>query len=102
MYFVYLLKCKDTTIYTGITTNLERRFEEHKKGMGARYTRGHKVGKIVYFERKRNRSTASKREAEIKSWTRAQKLMFIKKHSANKIVSALVRTQSTVRYNNPT
>lgn len=78
MYFVYILKCKDGSLYTGITTDLERRLEEHKNGTGAKYTRGKKAGNIVYSEKKRNRSTASRREAEIKSWTRAEKLALIK------------------------
>lgn len=78
MYFVYILKCKDGSLYTGITTDLARRLNEHKKGIGAKYTRGKKVGAIVYSERKKNRSTASKREAEIKSWTRTEKLALIR------------------------
>ena len=65
---------EDGTLYTGITTDLERRFNEHKSGTGARYTRAHKVAKILYSERKRTRSTALKREAEIKSWPRKKKL----------------------------
>ena len=78
MYFVYILKCKDRTLYTGITTDLERRLKEHKSGKGAKFTRARRAGRIVYFERKQNRSTASKREAEIKSWTRIEKLEFIR------------------------
>ena len=73
MYFVYILKCKDGSLYTGITTDLARRLEEHKSGKGAKFTRARKAGKIVYSERKRNRSTASRREAEIKSWSREEK-----------------------------
>jgi putative endonuclease len=74
MYFVYVLKCEDGTLYTGITTDLARRFDEHKRGIGAKYTRAHKVAKILYSERKRTRSSAQKREAEIKSWPRKKKL----------------------------
>ena len=77
MYFVYILKCKDGTLYTGITTDLKRRLAEHKSGKGASYTRARKAGRIVYSEKKKNRSTASRREAEIKSWTRAQKMKLI-------------------------
>ena len=77
MYFVYILKCKDGTLYTGITTDLVRRLAEHKSGKGAKFTRARKAGRIVYSERKRNRSTASKREAEIKSMTRGQKLELV-------------------------
>jgi len=78
MYFVYILKCKDGSLYTGITTDLVRRLAEHTSGRGAKYTRGKKAGKIVYSERKKNRSTASKREAEIKSWTRIRKIALIR------------------------
>lgn len=78
MYFIYLLRCKDGSLYCGITTDLARRFAEHKSGKGAKFTRARKAGRIVYVEKKRNRSTASKREAEIKSWTRKEKLALIK------------------------
>ena len=77
MYFVYILKCKDGTLYTGITTDLARRLTEHKSGKGSKYARSRRAGKIVYSEKKKNRSSASKREAEIKSWTRARKLQLV-------------------------
>ena len=79
MYFVYLLKCGDKSIYTGITTDLARRLKEHKAGTGARYTRARKIVKVLYTEKFKNRSLASKREAEIKSWPRAKKLALIRK-----------------------
>ena len=85
MYFVYILKCKDGTLYTGITTDLERRLAEHASGKGAKYTRSRKAGRIVYSEKKRNRSTASKREHQIKSWTRAQKLALIKTQAISRM-----------------
>ncbi len=77
MYFVYILKCGNGSLYTGITTDVERRLAEHKSGKGARYTRAKGAGEIVRVERKRNRSTASKREAEIKNMSRAEKLRLI-------------------------
>lgn len=77
MYFVYILKCNNGSLYTGITTNVERRLAEHKSGRGARYTRAKGAGEIVRIERKKNRSTASKREAEIKKMSRAEKLELI-------------------------
>lgn len=77
MYFVYLIECKDNTLYTGITTNVKRRFKEHSLGKGGAYTRARKVVKILYSEKQKNRSSALKREAEIKGWTRQQKLLFI-------------------------
>ncbi|MBY0539379.1 GIY-YIG nuclease family protein [Patescibacteria group bacterium] len=74
MYFLYLLECADGTIYTGITTDVTRRIEEHKNGIGSRYTRSRKVKRLLYTERQKNRSTASKREAEVKKMTRKAKL----------------------------
>jgi putative endonuclease len=73
MYFLYILKCSDGSYYTGITTDLERRFKEHKSGVGGHYTRAKKVRRIVYTEKHPDRSSASKREAEIKSWPRQKK-----------------------------
>ena len=78
MYYVYLVECEDKSIYTGITTDLKRRFSEHKNKKGGSYTGAHKVKKILYTEEHPTRSSASKREAEIKSWKRAQKLELIK------------------------
>ena len=74
MYFVYLIECEDGSLYTGITTNVERRFAEHKSGIGGHYTSAKEVVKVVYTEQHLNRSTASKRESEIKSWRREKKL----------------------------
>ncbi len=74
MYFLYLLLCKDGSIYTGITTDVKRRFEEHEVGKGGRYTRAKKAKKILYTEECGTRSVALTREAEIKSWSRKKKL----------------------------
>lgn len=78
MYFVYLLECKDGTIYTGITTDIKRRFEEHKNGIGSRYTRSRKVKRILYTEKHKNRSSATKREIEIKKMSRKMKLALVR------------------------
>lgn len=75
MYFIYLLQCADKSIYTGITTDVERRFKEHQAGTASRYTRAHKAVKIMYTERHADRSSASKREAEIKKMRREEKLL---------------------------
>ncbi len=77
MYFVYLAKCKDDSIYTGITTDLERRLKEHQSGIGGKYTKAKKVVGILYTEKFSTRSLASKREAQIKSWRREKKLALI-------------------------
>ena len=78
MYFVYLLQCSDRSIYTGITTDVERRFLEHKGGKGGHYTRSRSVKKILYTEEHPDRSSASKREAEIKKMSRTDKLKLSK------------------------
>lgn len=76
-YFVYLIKCNDGTIYTGITTDLKRRFIEHKNGKGGHYTKSRGVTKILYSEPSKDKSSALKRESEIKSWTRNKKLTLV-------------------------
>lgn len=77
-YSTYLLLCSDKSLYCGITTDVKRRFQEHKAGKGGNYTRSHKVVKIIYTEKAKDRSSALKREAAIKRLTRAQKLELIK------------------------
>ena len=77
MYHVYLMRCSDNSIYTGITNNLEKRFLDHKAGVGAKYTRAHPVREIVYTEPFPTRGEALKREFEIKSWPRVRKLELI-------------------------
>jgi len=74
MYFVYLLQCADDSIYTGITTDVARRFDEHRNKNGGHYTCARGAKKIVYTEKCKTRSLALKREAEIKSWPRAKKI----------------------------
>ncbi len=78
MYHLYLLLCKDKSIYTGITTDVKRRFLEHKKGKGAEYTRWKGVKKLLYSEKVGTVSEALKREREVKSWPRAKKLQFVR------------------------
>ena len=78
MYFVYILQCGDGSLYTGITNDLQRRLEQHQKGEGARYTRAKQAIKVIYTEERADRSSALKREAEIKSWRRDKKLALIR------------------------
>ena len=78
MYFVYLIECSDGSIYTGITTDVDRRFLEHQKGSGGHYTRSKGVSRILYAESHTDKSSALKREFEIKGWTRAKKLRILK------------------------
>ena len=74
---VYILECADKSLYTGITTNLNRRLDEHRTGHGAKYTKGRGPFKLVYYENYRGRSKASKREIEIKTFNKAKKLSLI-------------------------
>jgi len=78
MYLVYIIECKDKSLYTGITTDLKRRFAEHKAGNGGHYTSSKGVVKVVYSEKHPNRSLASKREVEIKKLSRKKKLELIR------------------------
>lgn len=73
-YTVYILECLDGTLYTGVTTDLKRRFNEHKQGIGARYTKSHPPRRVLYTEVQPNRSRAQAREAAIKRMTRAKKM----------------------------
>jgi len=78
MYFVYIIECRDQSLYTGITTDVARRFDEHRRGVGARYTAARGATKVVYIEECESRSAALKREANIKSLSRAQKLALVR------------------------
>lgn len=74
-YYVYIVRCDDNTLYTGITTELERRVYEHNyTNKGAKYTRSRRPVELVYFEDALNRSEACRREYEIKKMSRRDKL----------------------------
>ena len=73
-----MLLCDDNTIYTGITNDLKKRFENHISGKGAKYLRGRKPLEIVYTENFKNRSMATIREMEIKKLNRREKEILIK------------------------
>lgn len=74
---VYVLACADGTYYTGYTTDVERRVEEHDAGEGARYTRGRTPVELRHVETFDSRSAAQAREHEVKSLTRAEKSALI-------------------------
>jgi len=74
---VYIIHCSDDSYYTGITTDVERRFEQHRNGKGAKYFFGRDPVEVVYTECCENRSLASRREAEIKRLDRAQKIRLL-------------------------
>ena len=78
---VYILECSDKSLYTGITTHLEKRITCHENGSGARYTRGRGPFKLIYTVICADRSEATKKELFIKALTRTEKLAFIKAQS---------------------
>lgn len=75
MYYFYILRCLDNSLYCGMTTNLQNRLMEHNSSgsKGAKYLRGKKPVKIVYFEEYPDIKAAMSREAEIKKWPKAKK-----------------------------
>lgn len=82
-YYVYIIKTLDDTLYCGITTDVLNRFEQHKNGTGAKYTRSHKPSEIVYVDIFEDRACASREEYRIKkTLKRAQKLELIEKNQS--------------------
>ncbi len=79
---VYVLRCRDGTLYTGATSDLVRRLRQHRAGRGARYTRSRLPISLVYREEARDRSAALRREAALKQLTRAEKLRLVRKARA--------------------
>ncbi|MCX5715443.1 MAG: GIY-YIG nuclease family protein, partial [Candidatus Omnitrophica bacterium] len=77
MWYVYIVRCNDSSLYTGVTNNISERICEHNAGKGAKYTQRRKPVKLLYTESFENRSKAQVREHEIKSFSRANKLKLI-------------------------
>lgn len=78
MYYLYILECADKTLYTGITTDLERRIIEHNSSsLGAKYTKGRRPVKLVYYKKFKDKSTATKGEWAVKKISRKDKLQLI-------------------------
>ncbi len=77
MPFVYILECADGTLYTGWTTDLDRRVKAHNAGRGARYTRGRRPVRLVYWEHAADRGSALRRETAIRRLRRCAKLALI-------------------------
>ena len=76
-WYVYIIRCDDSSLYTGISTDPVKRLETHKKGKGAKYLRGRTGLKLVYIEMVISKSQALKRELEIKKYNKNQKLKLI-------------------------
>jgi putative endonuclease len=76
---VYIISCSDSSLYTGITTDPDRRLRQHAEGRGARYFRGRRPERMIWLEAGHTRSSASRREAEIKALSHAGKLLLAQK-----------------------
>lgn len=77
MWYVYILLCRDRSLYTGSTNDIEKRFHNHLHGKGGAYTRSHMPVKILYKEPLATKSEALKREFQIKGWTRKKKIKLL-------------------------
>lgn len=83
-YYVYIVRCKGDSFYTGYTKNLKSRVRMHMNGKGARYTRMHKPKELVYVEEFESRAEAMKREKKIKKLNHSQKQRLAKVHAKRK------------------
>lgn len=84
MYYLYILQCSDSTLYTGITTDLVRRVQEHNSSkLGAKYTKARRPVELVYSKKFRSKSLALKAEYKIKQLTREEKLIMIQSVKLN-------------------
>jgi putative endonuclease len=80
-YYCYMVECSDGSLYTGWTTNPERRVKEHNAGRGALYTRWRRPVELKYLEKKEDRSAAQRRENEIKRLTREKKIALVESYN---------------------
>lgn len=83
-WWLYILRCADDTLYTGITTDPQRREKQHNAGTGAKYTRVRRPVTLVYQETCPDKSAALRREWAVKQLTRQQKLLLIASQNDNK------------------
>lgn len=78
MHYIYIVECRDNTLYTGYTTDLDKRIKTHNSKKGAKYTRGRTPVVLKYYEEFDNKADAAKRESQIKKLKRAKKLRLFK------------------------
>lgn len=77
-HYLYVVQCRDSTLYTGTAKDLKARIDQHNAGKGAKYTRGRRPVTLIYSEVLENKGEALRREHEIKKWSRSRKLILIK------------------------
>ncbi|MBM7636564.1 putative endonuclease [Streptococcus saliviloxodontae] len=80
--YMYVVECADKTLYTGYTTDIERRIKTHNAGKGAKYTKTRRPVKLLYWEEHPSKSAAMSAESYFKQKTRKQKLDYIEKHTS--------------------
>ena len=102
MYYVYMLRCTDNTIYTGITTNVERRFEEHKNKEKncAKYTLTHQAKRIESVWETQNKALASKLEYHIKTLSKVEKEELIKKNNLEELLGNKIEMKNYIKIAN--
>lgn len=79
MWYLYLLRLSDDSLYTGITKDVEQRLEQHREGKGSKYVRSRLPCELVYTEKHEDKSSALKKEAKIKKWNKERKEYLVKK-----------------------
>ena len=100
MYYTYMIRCEDNSIYTGITNNVENRMKQHMTLKGAKYTKSHKVEKIEALWRSKDKSLASKLEYHIKQLTKKQKEELISNIKLNTYLKGKVDCRRYYRIKN--
>lgn len=86
LFYIYILKCSDNSLYTGYTDNLERRLKKHNQGKASKYTRSRLPVSIVYSEEHPDKSSAMKREIWIKSLSRENKIKLIQEATDEQVL----------------
>ena len=84
MWYVYIVECSDKTLYTGIASDVRERIKAHNRGQGCYYTRGRHPVKLLFSEQHGSRSSATKREIEIKKFSRSKKLKLVRNQTWHK------------------
>ncbi len=79
-WYVYIVRCSDKSLYTGVTSDIQRRLKEHNSGKGGRYTKSRAPVTLVYSEAYKTKSEALSRESQIKRWSRAKKKALIEQN----------------------
>ena len=82
-WYLYIARCGDSSLYTGVTTDPQKRLQQHNAGQGSAYVRSKGLASLAYIERCPNKSTAHRRESEVKSWCRQKKLALIHGNNAS-------------------